>query len=418
MSYHDDEDFWSTGPADGYSVCANCFDDPDLASHIDFSADSQECDFCGRRSRTRNIAAPLDGVVELMAEAINRDYERAVEALGWESAEGGYLGEHFDSRDLLVDYVGLRLPNDDDEQLLEILVDCFGDEPWCHRNPYGLRGDEYLKFSWEHFCEFIKHERRYFFLHEETADESSHEYLTPAQILEFVSKSAKEHSLIQIHPLGTLLYRARQQRAGEVLDLPYSFGPPPVELATKPNRMSPAGIVMFYGSDDIQTAVAEIDDDPKSGILVGTFRTTRGFSILDFTVLPRRLRFFETQSDTDSRDRYALSFLHDFVLSLAAKVEPGKREHIDYVPTQVVTEYFRTVFRREDGTPIDGIRYFSAQRDGGKSIVLFADQDDIVLRESHVQRLVATGKFERWQLMHEDAWLELVRKRVIRSRSD
>ena len=44
-----------------------------------------------------------------------------------ESAEGGYLGSHWDSYDLM-EQIGLDLPNDDG-RLLEILVECLGDEP-------------------------------------------------------------------------------------------------------------------------------------------------------------------------------------------------------------------------------------------------------------------------------------------------
>lgn len=98
--------------------------------------------------------------------------------------------------------------------------------------------------------------------------------------------------------------------------------------------------------------MAEIDDSPNLGIAVGTFRTMREARILDLTTLPRRFGFFERQSDSDERNRYHLAFLHSFVKSMAAKVEPGDREHIDYVPTQVVTEWFRSVFQ-EDGGGLD-----------------------------------------------------------------
>jgi hypothetical protein len=415
MSHYDgDEDFWSSGPAEGYSVCSRCFDDIDISNFIESGADSKECDFCGRKSRTRAIAAPLDAVVEFMAEAINREYDRAVNALSYESAEGGYQGEHFDSRELLADWIGLRLPNDDG-RLLDVLVDCFGDEEWCQRDPYGLRPDELLKFSWERFCGFIKNERRYFFLQGQV-DGPSDRYLTPSQLLKLVSKAAEEHDLVKTLPAGSLIYRARQQRRGEVLLSPYAFGPPPVECALRSNRMSPAGIVMFYGSEDRGTARAEIDDDPRLGISIGTFRTTRPAAVLDFTALPRRLGFFESQSDSSSVDRYALAFLHSFVKSLAAKVDQTEREHVDYVPTQVVTEYFRTTFRRRDGSVLEGIRYFSTQRELGKSLVLFADRDAVVLKPAEIELLVRSGKYQEWELRlrHRESWLELVRKRVIR----
>ena len=48
-------------------------------------------------------------------------------------------------------------------------------------------------------------------------------------------------------------------------------------------------------------------------------------------------------------------------------------EHVDYVPTQVVTEWFRHVFQTEDGAHVDGVIYPSARFDGGVCCVLFLD---------------------------------------------
>jgi hypothetical protein len=104
--YEDDEDLASSGPAEGYSVCARCLDDRYIRAFIEESLDSKECDFCGRKGRTKNIAAPLDEVVDFILEAVNREYQHAVEALGWEGAEGGYQGAHWDSYDL-IEQIGL-----------------------------------------------------------------------------------------------------------------------------------------------------------------------------------------------------------------------------------------------------------------------------------------------------------------------
>jgi len=151
-------------------------------------------------------------------------------------------------------------------------------------------------------------------------------------------------------------------------------------------------------------------------IAVGTFRTMREATILDLTRLPKRMGFFEQQPDSSYVDRYALEFLHRFVQSLAAKVPPDGAEHIDYVPTQVVTEWFRSAFRHRR-KPIDGVRYMSAQRTGGKSLVLFADRYDIVLSPRQISDIARTTGIEEWELRssHKNAWLKLMRKRVERT---
>lgn len=49
------------------------------------------------------------------------------------------------------------------------------------------------------------------------------------------------------------------------------------------------------------------------------------------------------------------------------------RDHIEDVLTQIVTEYFRRVFRDVDRT-IGGISYSSA-REGGSALVLFCENE-------------------------------------------
>jgi hypothetical protein len=414
----DEPYFYSSGPAEGHAVCGECIDDDEIKKFIETQADSRACDFCGRKSRKRAIAAPLDEVVEFMFTAIDREYERAVEALGWESAEGGYQGSHWDSLELLTEVIGLDFPNDDDGRLLDILINCFGDEPWCKRDPYGQRKDEWLISNWDRFCKFIKHQRRYFFLQPQKKQSSRpHEHLTPSELLRYIGETVRRHRLVRTLPAGTLIRRARQQKRGEVFETPCDFGPPPVKYAVRSNRMSPAGIVMFYGSDDEKTAIAEIDDDPNLGIAVGTFRLTRKATVLDLTKLPPRVPFFKQEPETQeySYDRYGINFLHSFVASMAAKVEPGEREHVDYVPTQVVTEWFRRVFRNRKSR-LDGIYYPSTQRPGGTSIVLFANRYAVALTPEQIKKLAGTGPLDEWWLRtrHEKAWLELVEKQVVR----
>ena len=62
-------------------------------------------------------------------------------------------------------------------------------------------------------------------------------------------------------------------------------------------------------------------------------------------------------------------------------IERDNQVHIEYVPTQVVTEYLRGMKTRED-LSIDGIRYGSARHGGGRSLVLFCDPHNLILPKS------------------------------------
>lgn len=400
----------TTRPAEGFFVCDRCLGDDTLKALIRESPSQTECNFCGRRSRQRFIAAPLESVAEVINEAIDREYDLAANNLGWESAEGGYFGKHWDTYDLLRDEIGLDLPNDDG-RLFEILSNYVGDDIWCERNPYSLREDEKLVYSWEHFCDFIKYEHRYFFL---AAGHNDEEIVSPSELLGVIGSTVENCDLIKTITKGSLVYRARHFKTGRGLKTPYDLGPPPKERATHSNRMSPAGIVMFYASNDPKTAVAEIEGDPILGICVGTFRVTRDIQVLDLTRLPCKPSFFENHY---GYDRYAVSFLHAFVSSLAAKVPKGDREHVDYVPTQVVTEWFRTTFRHS-GSPIDGIYYPSAQQPGGKSVVLFARREHLILNKRQFRQECGKEQIDKWWLteLQKKAWLKLVRSRVLRER--
>ena len=89
------------------------------------------------------------------------------------------------------------------------------------------------------------------------------------------------------------------------------------------------------------------------------------------------------------RDREAILFLHSFANEISKPVTKDGREHIDYVPSQVMSEFFAQVYQLPGETPrhLDGIIYRSAVRPGGKNVVLFpiarigeASFDQVVFR--------------------------------------
>jgi len=101
-----------------------------------------------------------------------------------------------------------------------------------------------------------------------------------------------------------------------------------------------------------------------------TFTTTRAARIVDLDRLPPVPSFFDLSAQA-VRDRPSLGFLAGFRRDVSASIEHDDRIHIDYVPTQVVGEYLRHLFRDGDGRPVDGIAWESAQRAGGRNLVLF-----------------------------------------------
>ena len=61
---------------------------------------------------------------------------------------------------------------------------------------------------------------------------------------------------------------------------------------------------------------------------------------------------------------------------ISKPIQRDDRPHIDYVPTQVVTEFIRSRPATGD-VPIDGIKYLSAVHPSYASYVIFATQENL-----------------------------------------
>lgn len=68
-----------------------------------------------------------------------------------------------------------------------------------------------------------------------------------------------------------------------------------------------------------------------------------------------------------------LSFLDQFASDLSRPVIADDRQHVEYAPTQVLTEYFRWVPSKK----IDGIEMRSSQT-GASTFILFVDANEVV----------------------------------------
>jgi len=170
---------------------------------------------------------------------------------------------------------------------------------------------------------------------------------------------------------GAIVFRARVDNRDKYLSDASALGPP--EVAKNSNRMSPAGIVMFYGAFDARTAVEETFHPDEVGtankvVTVAQWRCRRDLLILDLTELPPMPSYFG-----DPELHHGIAFLHAFVQDFEKPVARDDMEHVEYVPTQIVTEYFRHRFQPEGDDSLDGILYKSSKTQG-RNCVLFFDR--------------------------------------------
>lgn len=359
-------------------VCIFCVEDEGLRGFIEREAYVNICTFCGTES-TDTIAIPLSEVLPYISECLSREYDDPAEELPYESAEGGYIGQVLTTRDLLEEHLWGDLPNDDDGVLMDALCDGLEDgRGWCQKDYFSVSDNDRLRFSWDEFCELIKHSRRYFFLQKRLDDQ---ELYSPLVLLNELALWCKKFGLVKTLRADQSLYRARLQKPGEILKTAVELGPPPQGKAIMANRMSPPGIVMFYVSEEAETALRETAKEGQKGrerYVTGEFRTLRDVKILDLAEIPPIPSIFEEIPESlEYNPRPPLIFLNYFTDELSKPIARDPLTHIEYIPTQVITEYFRTEFTYES-EPIAGIRYPSARHRGGCSLVLFATQDNLV----------------------------------------
>ncbi|MEL7738583.1 HEPN-associated N-terminal domain-containing protein [Citromicrobium bathyomarinum] len=347
-------------------VCSSCFEDPDLREFIRSANVYSECDFCGaRRAKTE----ALEEVVALISGRVDQFFGRAVDQLPYESAEGGYQDSNWDTYDLLTDYIGLELPRDRNDALLHAIADGLGDEAWCAYDWTQLEYDESLSFSWRQFSEIVMHRRRFFFHNIDDTGGGDPDSRSPFQLLDEIANLAKSYGCIKNVNAGSNYYRARPRMKGEHHETPEELGPPPERLALQANRMNPPGIPMFYVADRKTLALREINSQRCS---LATFQSLKNISVLDLCDLPPIPGFF---SDASRRNTQLISFLHDFSRQISRPVPRDERVHVDYLPTQVFTEYLRDF--EFDGSKISGIRYPTSHPSRGSNFVFFTTQDGI-----------------------------------------
>lgn len=362
---------WRDGP-ERY-VCAECADDEFLAEQVKDAAEQTRCDYCDAESSDgAPIAAPVNVLLQLVGETINHYWTDPAEELPYESAEGGFQGHFVHTRELLTDEIGMDWP----ESLLDEVEASLTNEVWCRRHYFRLDKDDRLRFGWRAFENTTKHQSRYMcLLPPLESDEWVHPDDVPASaMLDAVAECIAETQMVRLLPVGTKLWRVRAHGESETLSTAAELGAPRADQARFANRMSAAGIAVFYGAFDESTAVVETfdpTDAERPVVTVGVFESTRPLRVLDLCAVPALPSYFDLER---AWIRDSLAFLHDFVKSVSRRTAKDGREHIEYVPTQIFAEFVRFRMGDKDSGPIQGIIYPSAQVAGGRCCVLFCDQ--------------------------------------------
>ena len=361
-------------------ICSECIEENFLKKHIDSEGELGKCSFCGNIKTVFCFNALLD----IIEEGLRSEYDQPENGLGY--VDGEWVDSSAPvkaSYDLLSD-LGLG-----GSRAFQDIHYHFSDLQWCPKEFYGLSTSDKLNYTWDSFKKHVMHNTRFFFLIN-GIDTGLHDdlYLLE-QLFGEISSYIENCCFISEIPKGKEVYRGRFSSSNEKFKSVDDVGPPLETKANTQNRFSPAGIPMFYASEDAETCHDEFKG--TSGILtIVKWRTIRNLHIIDFTKIfsysDSKHYMFDFPSIFDSENRgfrEILIFLRNLADDISKPIKKDGREHIEYIPTQIITEYFK-IIHRFDGGKIDGICYYSSVN-GKKNYVFFADihncRDDYLHKE-------------------------------------
>ena len=222
---------------------------------------------------------------------------------------------------------------------------------------------ERLHWSWSSFADAVKHRSRFHFQTGKRVCRHGDDLVGVHEMLPFLGLLVRRHRLVRALPHTTVLHRVRPGAwPHTVADL----GAPP-ESKSRAGRMNPAGVPYLYLAFDEKTALAETRVTHGQEVTVSQWSPVRDLQVID---LSQALRFVSVFSE--KRQEYEMvQFIAAFRDEISKTVAHDGSEHFEYVPTQVVSEYFAQAFTFGAGKRIDGLVYPSAVEDGGKNLVVF-----------------------------------------------
>jgi hypothetical protein len=337
------DEAWLRGchPSDKF-ICTQCIGDEYLQDVVAREVvDDQTCSFCGAAP-----AAEFDVLMGAFMVGVDNTFEQADNAgIPWDH---GYVFTTWEHTELPEEFAWVGA-GPHDEQVMDEIRDCLAEKTYASRWWVELEPDKAFSTAWRDFREQIMHRTRFVFWANQDPDEP---YLgagvvSVAKVLEAIGRLLVEFDLITTLPAGTVIYRARghaQQEDSQGWGAA-QLGTNLPKNATSSSRMSPAGIPLFYGADDTETALAEVARaDDREFFTVGKFVTTEPVTVIDLTHVPSVPSIFDPELGAAQGK---LWFLNELVDELRQPIDTA-RSNLDYVPTQVFCEYFLHVF---DPTP-------------------------------------------------------------------
>lgn len=359
-------------------VCTHHFEDFYLNKMIEEYGEQSECSYCGKHGVVCSMQKFMEQVswkIHMYFDDVNNAslyysdsfYDDENEVIPGFKRVGEYVApkeaEYFESTLDLMDDLGLVT---DDDELNKDIEDVFTTQEWIERDILHEDYRRALFDQWKQFANAVTHSRRYTFLATPEflplikGDEKSER----KDILSSLKELIVGQKLVRTLKEGTILYRARRVKD---INKKYVFSDitaAPDDVATV-NRMSPAGVSLFYASFNKSTAVDECYGEKTDALLLGEFVTKKALNVFDLTKIPGPSFWMDGWQENQ--------FLHSFNREITKKLDPMDANLLQYIPTQVFTEFLRYMFVDGKGRKLDGMIYGSSKT-REKNVVLFCNQ--------------------------------------------
>lgn len=396
-----------------YFICQDHIHDKDLVNLFrKYGRFYGECDICGKVEKDWNIEnsyfIEFGFLFKKIKFCIEQEYGDAWEILPRDPEENEFIGEYLTSRELIENICWDSL----DDEVNEWIIDALGeDEVWADIHAFSeMEESEELIFSWNSFSDLVKNKIRYLFFDFEVKHKNGISN-RPFNILNKIGDYILSQKMFVIYPeIGDLfnqdskIYRARQHRLKKEIRS-YKDICTPLSKYAKSNRFSPEGIPMFYGAECPTTAIKEVVDEKKGNyyLSIAEFVQARPLQLVDLRN-PRIIGFFDEENIFN---RQASFFIKKFVEQITKPIDyENQVDSIEYVPSQIVTEYLRFVLTKR-GQEIDGIVYKSSKNPGKDCYVLFADSgacaEEGAYNNGHLlimkKNSIITKKVKDWKLI-------------------
>lgn len=345
-------------------VCANHINDNFIRKFVNKNGTKAKCTYCSKINRV----IELSELLKLIVVGINYLFEDPNEFKYYDDeAETGFDGDNFYFEELFFERLDLEILN---EKLSNDIFEHLNNTSLYYlKDEYGSHS-EYLSDLWELFKTTVKHRARYVFYYENIFNK--YNLSDPINILNDVQKSIQDFQLFRKISPSENLYRCRQHSLENEIKVENNISSPPDNCCITNNRMSAVGVSMFYCSFNEQICIDEAVNTinyPKPYYYTTCyFKNKFELNLVDLTNLPTIPSIYD---EKNNKYRDTIFFLKEFLEDISKPINPSDSS-IEYVPTQIVTEYIKF----NPALKADGIVYPSSRNKSLENIVLFKNQEE------------------------------------------